>query len=111
NNLYFERQHAAVGEIYSAVRTAHGYVSTLRGATEIPDLSDCNEADLRDFMKHHDFLEGKKDEIIERWKSNKMEGLALIQEHIDVLRAPRADVKLQEARNVMYRNEIYLTDR
>lgn len=108
--LYLQKQHAAAAEIYRAVRVAHGAVGGLLGIQRGLVLDDCNEQDLREILEKYEVLRGKQDELIVLWHQNRKDGIEKIQEHLLELSVPWTDRKLQEARNLMYVNEIYFSD-
>jgi hypothetical protein len=110
SSLYLQKQHVAAAEIYSAVRVAHGFVSRLFGLQEGFTLEDCNEDDLRSLLKDMEVLKGKQDELLATWRIDKRRGIEAIEKHLFELRLPRAENKLQLARNLMYVNEIYFSD-
>lgn len=108
--LYLEKQHAGAAEIYRAVRVAHGAVAGLFGAQASWNFDNCNQQDLERILEKFDVLEGKKEELITTWESDRAEGVDAIKQYLFSLRIPRAESKLQEARNLMYLNEIYFSD-
>jgi hypothetical protein len=109
-SLYLQKQHAAVAEIYSAVRIAHGAVSKLFGLQRGFDLSDCNADDLREILSSAEVLKGKQDELLHAWREDRRAGAEAITLYLVDLTLPRAERKLQEAQNTMYLNELYLSD-
>lgn len=108
--LYLEKQHAAAAELYSAIRIAHGYVSRLFGLRHGLSLDDCNEDDVREILEHHEVLQGKQQELISAWQRDPHKGAEAVQNHLIELDVPRAEAKLQEARNAIYLHEIYFSD-
>jgi hypothetical protein len=109
-SLYLQKQHAAAAEIYSAVRVAHGSVSSLFGIQRGFDLDDFNEEDLREILTSSEVLKGKQDELLRQWQGNRIAGAKAIKQYLFELGLPRAERRLQEASNAMYLNEIYFSD-
>lgn len=109
-SLYLQKQHSAAEVVYSSVRVAHGAVGALFGLYEGFNLGECNEEDLRTLLGQFEVLKGKQDELLGAWRENRQEGTKAIQDYLFKLRVPLAENKLQEARNLMYINEIYFSD-
>jgi len=108
--LYLEKQHSAAAEIYRAVRVAHGAIANLFGAQRSLILDDCNREDVATLLEQFDVLQGKRAELLELWEADRAKAAEAIKKHLFDLRLPRAENKLQEARNLMYLNEIYFAD-
>ncbi len=96
--------------VYAALRVAHGYVSGLWGVREEFTFEEFNEEDIRSYLTSRQVLRGKQDEILVNWGTNRDAALAVLRPYVRMLDVQDADNKFREAKNLIYLNELYLSD-
>jgi len=109
-SLFMQKQHAAAAESYSAIRWAHGEISGLFGMQNSLLLEECDRKELLNILFHYKIPGGKSSDLLSEWELDPKTGLAAIRKEIFNTRGRRAEAKLDEARNLMYLNEIYFSD-
>lgn len=109
-NLYSARAHEAAVEVYRACREAHGLCLNLRGFSMDLTFEEFDTKDLIEYMRSHQFPNGKQQEILNLAKNDRDEAMKELRSYLRIMRFQAADKALVEARNVTYLNELYFDD-
>lgn len=109
-NLFAQRKHDAAGKVWEVVRIAHGYISSLSGFSREHTFEEFNETDILTHMESRGVPKGKQQEIQKLWDTNRSEAIQILRPYLRMLRIQDADRKLQEAKNMIYLNELYFSE-
>lgn len=110
DNLYTSKRHDVAASVYAALRIAHGYVAGLWGIREEFTFEEFNEEDIRGYLTSRQVLRGKQDEILINWGTDRNAALTLLRPYVRMLDVQDADNKFREAKNLVYLNELYLSE-
>ena len=109
-NLYASKKHGAAALIYGKFREAHGLISNYNGFRVSLTFEEFNVADLAEYMTSRQVPRGMQDQILTEWHQDKDKGIAKMKKYLRMLELQEAERAFQEAKNVTYLNELYLSD-
>ena len=108
--LYATKRHGAAGDIYAAVREAHGRVAGLFGLARTLTFEEFNEQDIAAYMTSREVPKGQQVEILTFWLGDRALALKLLRPYLRMLDVQDAERLFDQARNITYQNELYLSD-
>jgi len=108
-NLFVQKKHTVLPEVYSNFRIAHGAILNLMGLQRTPTFEEFDERDIEDYMTEHELRDGKKQEVLEHWHRDRDGAVKDLNTYLRMVKIQRARVKLDEAKNYWLLNELYMS--
>jgi hypothetical protein len=110
-NLFVDKKHAAIAEVFKHLREAHGRATGLFGATLSPTFEEFNRDDIIRLMRGQEFPLGMQEEVLKSWESDRQQAIEnVLRPYLRVREIGEAERALQDSVNAKLLNEIYLSD-
>lgn len=114
---YGIRRHNTCAEIYKLIRIAQGSVTSLHGFRRVPSYADYDASDFDEMLKKLNILNKQRSRFVSLFKEDseanipidKNRGVKAWREYEPVLGFNEARTKIQDARNELVLNELFLS--
>lgn len=107
---FIKERHEKYAKLHELIHVANGLLRTLWGFKRELTFEEFSVADMRKHLQGRGIVEGKIDDILKDWETNRPSAVKNAREYLLMIEHQRADTARNEAKNYLLLNAIYVSN-